>query len=94
MIEKISCRGLVKIKSVEFLYDISSLELAHKCCRLIESILKMNWNTIKEKDKNNKKIIEKFSVWVLFWSLSGLIDPENISKFEKCFLEAVRIQGM
>ena len=93
MIEKIAPQGVAKIKSIDFIYSISNLELVHKCCQLIENILKMNWDTIKQKDKNNKKTFEKFALWAVFWSLSGLVASEDMEKFEKSLIETLKIQG-
>jgi hypothetical protein len=33
----------------------------------------MNWESIREKEKNMKKIIEKFVAWAIYWSLYGLV---------------------
>lgn len=57
MIDRLAPSGQVRLKSVELLYNISSLELAYKLCTIAESVLKMNWDTIKDKDKNSKKVI-------------------------------------
>lgn len=75
-IQKIVSDGKLKVKTVELLYQISELEIAYRCGNMISSIFKMNWETIKESEKNLRKNIDKFVQWVIVWSLMGLVSQE------------------
>ena len=37
----------------------------------------MNWESIKDKEKNMKKIIDRFLPWALYWCLIGLVFVED-----------------
>lgn len=43
----------------------------------------MNWETIKESEKNLRKNIDKFVIWTILWALVGLVSPDDFSKLEK-----------
>lgn len=40
----------------------------------------MNWETIKESEKNLRKNIDKFVLWVIVWTLINFIAPEDFAK--------------
>ena len=70
---KLENKSTMRSKTIHFAYLLNHLEVTHRCMRLMTAIFKMNWESIREKEKTSKKMIESFTSWLLFWSLLGVV---------------------
>ena len=75
--------SIFKSKSINFAYPINSLEITHRCLRMMRAVFKMNWESIRDKEKNAKKMIDRFISWLLYWSLLGVVHVDDEAKYEK-----------
>jgi hypothetical protein len=71
-LNKIENKSALKSRAINFIYTLCNYEITYRCCKLIENVFVMNWESIREKEKNMKKIMEKFVVWAIFWSVYEL----------------------
>ena len=82
-LSKLENKSVFKSKMISFAYPISNLEITFRCIRLMQAIFKMNWESIRDKEKNAKKMIDRFVSWLVYWGLIGVIFVEDESKYEK-----------
>ena len=50
----------------------------------------MNWESIRDKEKNAKKMIDRFISWLAYWSLLGVVLVDDEAKLEKLVVELTR----
>ena len=50
------------------------------------AIFKGNWESIRDKEKNYRKTIDRFISWLAFWSLIGVVCIDDEAKLEKMIL--------
>ena len=73
ILTKLENKTLFKSKSINFAYPINNQEITYRCLRLTKAILKMNWENIRDKEKNAKTMIDRFISWLAYWSLLGVV---------------------
>ena len=84
---RIDNKTVLKSKSINLIYNISRCEMAHRCCRLVEAIFTMNWESVREREKGMKKLVERFVAWVIYWALLAIVFVEDQPKLEKMISE-------
>jgi dynein heavy chain, axonemal len=72
-LNKLEGKTTLKSKAISLAYPISSMEITYRCVRLMSAIFKMNWESIRDKEKNTKKMVDRFISWLLYWSLLGIV---------------------
>jgi hypothetical protein len=58
------------------MYEITAAELAYRCSKLIEAVLRQNREYFREsRDKIPRKTVERFAGWVVVWSVFAVVRP-------------------
>jgi hypothetical protein len=93
MMGKLENRSLLKGKQVGFVYPLAAWELTQRVCRTVEAVFVMNWESMREKEKSMRKIVDRFVAWCTYWTLLGVVLVEDEPKLDKLISELYRSDG-
>ena len=83
MLGKVESKATLKSKSINLIYPLTPQEIAHRCCRVVEAVFTMNWESVREKEKGMRKLVERFVAWTIYWGMVGLVAVEDEAKLDK-----------
>lgn len=43
----------------------------------------MNWESVRDKEKSSRRLIDRFVSWLLYWSLLGIVLVSDEGKLDK-----------
>lgn len=89
-LSRLENKNSFKSKSISFSFPLSSFEISYRCCRLLRAVFLMNWESIRDKEKSSKRVIDRLVSWLLYWSLLGIVLSNDQAKLEKYVAEVTK----